>query len=323
MQKIVKKSLITGITGQDGMYLAKLLLEKGYEVIGVLLEGHQHSLERFKLFGLADRVQLRSCRLTEIDCVQKLLSEVRPDEIYNLAAISSVGLSFEKPYQTMQYNVLSVVALLEAVRRMGLNAKVYQASSSEMYGNATSLPVSEGSVLNPISPYAVSKVSGHLLVQNYRLAYKMFCCSGILFNHESVLRPVNFVTKKILATAVRISRGSREKLRLGNLSIKRDWGYAPQYVQAMWLMLQQPQAQDYVIASGEAHSLQEFVACTFEELGLKWEDHVEIDKDLHRPSDIAVTYGDASRAKKELGWEYKMSFKELVSILVKEELGTC
>jgi GDPmannose 4,6-dehydratase len=320
VQKRVKKSLITGITGQDGMYLAKLLLEKGYEVIGVLSQDHQHSLERFKMFGLANRVQLHSLPLTEIDGVQKLLLEIQPDEIYNLAAISSVGFSFEKPYQTMQYNVLSVIALLEAVRRLNLNAKVYQASSSEMFGNAPVLPIAEGSLLNPISPYAVSKVTGHLLVQNYRLAYKMFCCSGILFNHESTLRPINFVTKKILSSAVRISRGSSEKLRLGNISVKRDWGYAPHYVQAMWLMLQQPQPQDYVIASGESHSLQEFVALAFESLGLRWENHVEIDQGLYRPSDIKETYGDASRAKKEMGWEYKMSFQELVSCLVKEEL---
>jgi GDPmannose 4,6-dehydratase len=258
--------------------------------------------------------------LTDIDSVQKLLSDVRPDEIYNLAAISSVSISYEKPYQTMQYNVLSVVALLEAVRRLGLDTKVYQASSSEMFGNIPVLPAVEETLLNPISPYAISKVAGHLLVKNYRSAYKMFCCSGILFNHESVLRPVNFVTKKILSTAVRISKGSQEKLRLGNIATKRDWGYAPQYVRGMWLMLQQSKPDDYIIASGETHSLQEFVELAFDHLGLRWKDHVEADKSLYRPSDIAVTFGDASKARKEMGWEYDMSFSDLVVILVKEEV---
>jgi GDPmannose 4,6-dehydratase len=320
MRTVTKKSLITGITGQDGAHLAQFLLKKGYTVIGVLSEGHQHSLERLKALGIADKVQLFHCRLTDIDPVQKFLSNVRPDEIYNLAAVSSVGISYEKPDQTMQYNVLSVVALLEAVRRLGMDTKIYQASSSEMFGNAPALPVVEDSLLNPVSPYAISKVAGHLLVKNYRSAYKMFCCSGILFNHESVLRPVNFVTKKILSTAVRISKGSREKLKLGNIAVKRDWGYAPQYVQGMWLMLQQSKPDDYVIASGETHSLQEFVQLTFEKLKLRWKDHVEIDKSLCRPSDIAVTLGDAGKAKKEMGWKYDMSFSDLLDTLVKEEV---
>jgi len=220
----------------------------------------------------------------------------------------------------MRYNSLSVMALLEAVRRLGINARIYQASSSEMFGNLAVLPATESSFLNPISPYAISKVMGHLLVKNYRTSYKMFCCSGILFNHESVLRPVNFVTKKIVSTAVRISKGSQEKLKLGNITIKRDWGYAPQYVQGMWRMLQQAKPDDYVIASGDTHSLQEFVEITFDNLGLRWTDHVEIDKNLYRPADIAVTLGDASKAKKEMGWEYKMSFPELITLLVKEEV---
>jgi len=233
-----KKCIITGITGQDGAYLAQFLLKKGYAITGVLSQGHQHSLERLKILGLEKSIELCSCHLTDTNQVGKLLGQVRPDEIYNLAAISSVGASFEKPHETMHYNVLSVVSLLEAVRRSGEGIKIYQASSSEMFGNAPVLPVVEESPLNPISPYAVSKVAAHLLVRNYRTAYKMFCCSGILFNHESVLRPGHFVTKKILSTAVRISKGSQEKLRLGNTFIKRDWGYSPLYVQGMWLMLQ-------------------------------------------------------------------------------------
>jgi GDPmannose 4,6-dehydratase len=316
----MKKALITGISGQDGAYLAQLLLNKGYAVSGVLSHGHEHSLQRLKLLGIASKVQLFTCRLTDIGHVQKLLSQVRPKEIYNLAAISSVGLSFEKPDQTMHYNCLSVIALLEAVRRLGIDSKVYQASSSEMFGNLQHLPACEESLLNPISPYAISKVAGHLLVKNYRSAYKIFCCSGILFNHESVLRPVNFVTKKILSTAVRISKGSREKLILGNITIKRDWGYAPEYVRGMWLMLQQPKPDDYVIASGETHSLQEFVQLTFKNLGLRWKEHIQIDKALYRPSDIAVTKGNAAKARKAMGWKYEITFSDLITTLVKEEV---
>jgi len=320
MQIAAKKCLITGITGQDGAYLAQFLLGKGYVITGVLSEGHQHSLERLEVLGIEGRIRFCECRLTDIDQVQKMLSQEKPDEIYNLAAISSVGISFEKPDVTMQYNCLSVVAILEAVRRLGMEARVYQASSSEMFGNVTKLPVDEETLLNPISPYAISKVAGHLLVKNYRLAYKIFCCSGILFNHESVLRPANFVTKKILSTAVRISKGSSEKLKIGNIAIKRDWGYAPLYVQGMWLMLQQSAPRDYVIASGETYSLQEFVELAFKNLDLNWQDHVEIDQGLYRPADIAVTLGDASRARQEMGWKYSMSFAELVTTLVRDEV---
>ncbi len=314
-----KKILITGVTGQDGTYLAQFLLKEGYTVIGVLADGHQHSMDRLNMMGIKDLIQWRTCLLTDIKSVQDLVEQTKPDEIYNLAALSSVGRSFDNPAETLQYNGLSVVALLEAVRHLGLPVKIYQASSSEMFGNPPLLPAHEDTPLNPISPYAVSKVAGHLLVKNYRLAYRMYCCSGILFNHESVLRPAHFVTKKILSTAVRISRGSREKLRLGNLSIKRDWGYAPAYVQAMWLMLQQSKGDDYVIASGEAHSLEEFVDLVFGHLGLHWKDHVEIDKGFFRPSDIAVTLGDAGKARKELGWKYTLSFPDLIRTLVKEE----
>jgi GDPmannose 4,6-dehydratase len=316
----MKKALITGITGQDGAYLAQFLLSKGYAVTGVLSEGYQHSMSRLKYLGIADCVGLRTCSLMDVESVKELVKEIRPCEIYNLAAISSVGLSFEKPDLTMRYNCLSVVAILEAVRRLDTESKVYQASSSEMFGNVPVLPVREDTLLNPISPYAVSKVAGHLLVKNYRLAYNMFCCSGILFNHESVLRPANFVTKKILSSAVRISLGSNEKLKLGNVNIKRDWGYAPKYVQGMWLTLQQSKADDYVIASGQAHSLQEFVELAFAQVGLPWKNHVEYDKSLYRPSDINVTLGDAGKAKRELRWEYNMPFSELVSVLVKEEI---
>ncbi len=316
-----KKILITGITGQDGVYLAKFLLDKGYAVSGLLSDGHTHSVERLRPFGFADRVQLLPCRLTDINDVRRVLDKVQPDEIYNLAAISSVGASFEKPFESVQFNVLSIAALLEAVRLSGRKTKIYQASSSEMFGNAAVLPADEKTLLNPISPYAVSKTAGHMLVKNYRTAYKMFCCCGILFNHESVLRPAHFVTKKILSTAVRISRGSPEKLRLGNTSIKRDWGYAPEYVKAMWLMLQQSEPDDYVIASGEARSLQEFVEAVFSRLGLDWKEHVETDQTLYRPSDIHVTWGNASKAGKVLGWTYAMSFDQLVAALVRDEQG--
>jgi len=315
-----KKSLITGITGQDGAYLARFLLARGHRVTGVLSKGHKHSLQRLKLLGVAEKIEWLTCDLKDPQGVGKLLSKARPQEIYNLAAISSVGLSFEAPYPSVYFNVLTITALLEAVRRLKLDAKIYQASSSEMFGNAKKFPANENTLLNPISPYATSKLAGHMLVRNYRLAYKIFCCSGILFNHESVLRPDNFVTKKILSTAIRIAHGSREKLYLGNTAIKRDWGYAPEYVKAMWLMLQAPAPDDFVIASGETHSLQEFVELVFENLGLDSKKHVETDKNFYRAMDISMTLGDSTKAKKVLGWKYAMPFPKLVSTLVRDEV---
>ena len=319
MAKELKTCLITGITGQDGAYLAQFLLAQGYDVIGLLAEEHTHSLGRLAVLGFADKVRCVSCRLTDSEALKRVLLAERPQEIYNLAAFSSVGASFQEPVQCLHFNVLSVAALLEAVRAVHFPVRVYQASSSEMFGNTASA-AHEATPLNPISPYAVSKVAGHLLIRNYRAAHHMYCCSGILFNHESVLRPEHFVTKKILSTAVRIARGSREPLRLGNIAVKRDWGYAPEYVKAMWLMLQQPDPEDFVIASGVSHSIKDFVDQVFRELGLDWHQHVQSDPSLYRAADIAVTLGDPARARKIMGWNYALSLPDLVKKLVADEL---
>ena len=315
-----KKALITGISGQDGAYLAHFLLDKGYTVVGLLSEGRSHSLERLKALGINEKLSFYSCILTDSQQVQKAIQQVRPDEIYNLAAISSVGRSFQSPGETICFNVSSVLSLLEAIRSSGLNVRFYQASSSEMFGNADHLPVNEKTPFRPVSPYAVSKVTGHFLTKHYREVFNLFCSCGILFNHESMLRSAQFVTKKVLSAAVRISKGSKEKLSLGNIDVCRDWGYAPAYVKAMWLMLQQTTADDYVIASGQAHSLREFIEIVFRSLGLNWEEFVKIDQNLYRPADINVIYGDTTKAKKELGWQYKDSFEDLVKRLVQDEL---
>ena len=316
----MKRALITGITGQDGSWLSKLLLDKGYEVYGIIRDAGVFNLANLEFLGVEDRIELIPANLLDLSNVIRLLETTKPDEIYNLAAQSSVAISFEQPIWTVEFNVKSTLSLLEAMRILSLESKFYQASSSEMYGKVKNLPVDEETALHPVSPYAISKATDHWLAVNYREAYGLFCCCGILFNHESVLRPPNFVTKKIISTAARISKGSTEKLRLGNMDIKRDWGYAPEYVKAMWLMLQQDRPDDYVIATSEAHSLNEFVALAFECVGLRWEEYVIIDKGLYRPSDIDIIYGSPKKAEINLGWQYRLSFEELVGLLVQEEL---
>ena len=316
----MKMALITGVTGQDGSYLSKVLLDKGYKVYGIVRDATVSNLANLKFLGVEDRVELIPANLLDLSNVIRVLKTTKPDEIYNLAAQSSVAISFEQPIWTIEFNVISTLNLLEAMRILPLEARFYQASSSEMYGRVKTLPVTEETVLHPVSPYGISKATDHWLAINYREAYGLFCCCGILFNHESVLRPRHFVTKKILATAVRISKGSQEKLKLGNIEIKRDWGYAPEYVKAMWLMLQQDYPDDYVIATSEAHSLKEFVDLAFACLGLNWEEHIIIDKSLYRPSDIDVIYGNPKKARARLGWEYHLRFEELVKLLVEEEL---
>lgn len=316
----MKKALITGITGQDGSYLSKVLLDKGYKVYGIVRDATVSNLASLKFLGIEDRIELISANLLDLSNVIRLIDMTKPDEIYNLAAQSSVAVSFEQPIWTVEFNIMSTLNLLEAMRIIHPKARFYQASSSEMYGRVKILPVTEETAFHPVSPYAISKATDHWIAINYREAYGLFCCCGILFNHESVLRPRHFVTKKIIATAVRISKDSQEKLKLGNIEIKRDWGYAPEYVKAMWLMLQQDDPSDYIIATKEAHSLKEFIELSFICLGLNWEEHVIIDKSLYRPSDIDIIFGNPEKVKKELGWEYHLSFEELVKLLVKEEL---
>jgi GDPmannose 4,6-dehydratase len=317
---IMKKALITGITGQDGAYLSKILLDKNYKVYGIVRDSIVSNLANLEYVGTAERIELIPANLLNLSNVVKFLEAAKPDEIYNLAAQSSVATSFECPIKTVEFNVISTLNLLEAIRVLSLKTKFYQACSSEMYGRVKDLPVTEGTVLHPVSPYAISKATGHWLTVNYREAYGLFCCCGILFNHESVLRPKYFVTKKIVSAVVRISKGSKEKITLGNISIKRDWGYAPEYVKAIWLMLQQDSADDYVVASGEAHSLKEFAQLAFECVRLNWQDHVVVDKNLYRPADIEATYGNPEKAKGKLGWKYNLQFEDLIEMLFNEEV---
>jgi GDPmannose 4,6-dehydratase len=318
----MRKALITGITGQDGTYLSKLLLQKGYDVYG-LVTYHDHlNLKNLEVLDVLDRTTLIDADLTNITGLKDILSTIQPAEIYHLAAQSSVATSFDQPLDTVTFNVLSTHHLLESIRMLSLPIRFYQASSSEMYGRVRNLPVVEDSVLHPVSPYAISKATGHWLAINYREAYGMFCCCGILFNHESYLRPSNYVTKKIVSSAIRISKGSGEKLTLGNVEIKRDWGYAPEYVKSMWLMLQQNEPNEYVIATNEAHSIKEFVRTTFECLDLDWEEYTVIDQKLFRPSDIEIIYGDPEKAKTKLGWKYDITFKELIQRLIDDELSS-
>jgi GDPmannose 4,6-dehydratase len=316
----MKKALITGVTGQDGAYLSRVLLEKGYEVYGTTRGSIGHTSKNLKYLGVERNLELVPADLLDLSNVVRLLERIKPDEIYNLASQSSVGLSFEQPIGTVEFNLMSTMNLLEAIRILPFEAKFYQASSSEMYGKVDELPATEKTAFHPVSPYAVSKAASHWMTINYREAYGVFCCCGILFNHESVLRAEHFVTKKIVSTAVRISKGSGEKLDLGNIAIKRDWGLAPEYVKAMWLMLQQDEPDDYVIATGEAHSLREFIEFVFSHAGLDWKEHVTIDKNLYRPSEIDVLYGNPAKAKARIGWEYNLPFENLVKLLVEEEL---
>ena len=318
----MKTALITGVTGQDGAYLSRLLLERGYKVFGSVRNIVQSNHKNLVHLGVEGSIELVTTNLLDLSNVIRLIEKVQPQEIYNLASQSSVGLSFEQPIGTVEFNVLSTINLLEGMRILPLKARFYQASSSEMFGKVARLPVTEETTIHPVSPYAISKAAAHWTTVNYREAYGLFTCCGILFNHESVLRGQQFVTKKVVSTAVKIKMGSVQKLRLGNLEIERDWGYAPEYVKVMWTMLQREKPDDYIIATGEAHSLRGFVELVFQCLGLNWEDHVIVDKDLYRPADIKTIYGDPSKARTELGWEYNLSFNNLVQLLVEEERHT-
>lgn len=318
----MKKALITGITGQDGAYLTKFLLDKGYKVIGTSRNPTESNIKSLRYLGIENEVTLIEANLLDWPNVINIIEKTEPDEVYNLAAQSSVGLSFDQPVRTIQFNTLSTANLLEAIRFANPNVKYYQASSSEMLGSIreTDLPVGESRIFHPVSPYGISKAAAHWITVNYREAYGLFAVSGILFNHESALRGEKFVTKKILNTAVRISRGSAERLTLGNLGVYRDWGYAPDYVKAMWLMLQQEEPDDFVVCSGECHSLKEFAEQAFKKLDLDFERFVTIDKRFHRPLELEIIYGDNSKAKRLLGWQYDMTFEQLIDTLVNDEI---
>lgn len=314
-----KRALICGVSGQDGAYLASLLLQKGYEVCGTSRDAQMASFGNLDALGIRNRIALESATLIDFRSVLTVLTRFRPDEVYNLAGQSSVGLSFLQPVETMESNSIGTLNLLEAIRFIGGPIKLYNACSSECFGDTGELPADENTPFIPRSPYAVSKAAAFWQVANYREAYGLHACSGILFNHESPLRPQRFVTRKIVAAACRIAGGSGETLRLGNLEIRRDWGWAPEYVDAMWRMLQQPVARDYVIATGETHSLRDFVVEAFRLVGLDWKAHVETDSTLLRPTDIAVGRANPKRAADELQWQARHRMPEVVRMMVEAE----
>src|SRR5713101_3296118 len=317
----MKRALVTGITGQDGSYLAELLLEKGYEVHGIIRRASTFNTSRIDhLHENADiqgvRFFLHFGDISDSTSLIKLLYRVQPDEIYNLAAQSHVRVSFDIPEYTGDVTALGAVRILEAIRETGVQAKFYQASSSEMFGKAQEIPQRETTPFYPRSPYAAAKLYAHWITVNYRESYEMFACNGILFNHESPRRGETFVTRKITRAVANIQAGLQAKLYLGNLDAKRDWGYAKEYVEAMWLMLQQPKPGDYVVATGETHSVREFLEEAFSYVGLRWQDHVKIDPKYYRPAEVDLLVGDASKAKVVLGWTPSTHFKDLVRLMV-------
>jgi GDPmannose 4,6-dehydratase len=317
----MKKALITGITGQDGSYLAELLLEKGYEVHGIIRRASTFNTSRIDHLHANPAIHevrffLHFGDIADSTSLVKLLYRVQPDEIYNLAAQSHVRVSFDIPEYTGDVTALGAVRILEAIRETGLQAKFYQASSSEMFGKAQEIPQRETTPFYPRSPYAAAKLYAHWITVNYRESYEMFACNGILFNHESPRRGETFVTRKITRAVANIQAGLQAKLYLGNLDAKRDWGYAKEYVEAMWLMLQQPEPGDYVIATGETHSVLEFLEEAFAHADLDWKQYVEIDPKYYRPAEVDLLVGDASKAKAVLGWTPKTHFKDLVRLMV-------
>jgi GDPmannose 4,6-dehydratase len=315
----VKRALICGVSGQDGAYLAKLLLAKGYQVWGTARDAQVAGFGNLKILGIGDSVIPLSMVQTDFRSVLNSLIRSDPEEIYFLSGQSSVGLSFEQPAETMESVSLGVLNLLEAIRFVGKPIKVYHASSGESFGDVGTQRATEETPFRPRSPYGVAKASAHWLVANYREAYGLFACNGILFNHESPLRPARFVTKKIVSTACRIANGAREKLTLGRLDIVRDWGWAPEYVEVMWRMLQAEKADDYVIATGHSCSLADFVSLAFESVGLNWQEFVISDPSLFRPLDIAYSAGDPAKASRVLGWTATTQVGEVVSNLVSAE----
>ena len=309
----MRRALICGVGGQDGSYLAALLLNKGYEVIGTSRDAMATSFGNLTRLGIRERVRTVSMAINDFRSVLATIKNVAPDEIYNLAGQSSVGLSFDQPVETMESVAMGTLNLLEAIRFVESPIRFYSAGSSECFGDTGSVPATEDTPFRPRSPYAVAKVSAYGLVANYRESYGIYACTGILFNHESPLRPERFVTQKIVRSAARIAKGSKEKLHLGNLDVCRDWGWAPEYVEAMWLMLQQDRADDFVIATGKTVSLQYFVEKAFGYFGLNWRQHVEIDRTLLRPSDIQYGQADPSKAKRILDWHSTIDIDELVN----------
>jgi GDPmannose 4,6-dehydratase len=316
---MAKTAFITGITGQDGSYLAELLLEKGYRVCGMVRRSSNDSLQRIE--HLRDRIEFYQADLLDQSSIAGVLAEIQPDEVYNLGAQSFVATSWSQPVLTAEFTAVGVTRVLDAIRQVCPKARFYQASSSEMYGKVMAVPQREDTPFYPRSPYGVAKAYGHYITVNYRESYGMFACSGILFNHESPRRGLEFVTRKITHHVARIKMGLETELRLGNLQAKRDWGFAGDYVVAMWLMLQQDKPEDYVVGTGETHTVQEFVEIAFDRVGLDWKKYVVIDPRFMRPAEVDLLLSDPSKAKKELGWELKVSFEQLVHMMVDSDLA--
>ncbi len=320
MEHKKKKALICGVSGQDGAYLSRLLLGKSYEVFGTSRDAQVSQFGNLVTLGIHDRVHTVSMVLTDFRSVLQAISTILPDEIYNLAGQSSVGLSFQQPVDTLESISIGTLNLLEVIRFLNTPIRLYNAGSSECFGDTDGMAANEETPFHPRSPYAVAKAAAHWEVANYREAYGLFACTGILFNHESPLRPKRFVTRKIVSTACEIANGKQQKLELGNLKIHRDWGWAPEYVEAMWQMLQQEKAEDYVIATGQANSLETYCATVFEILGLDWKDHVTINKEFFRPSEIMIGKGDSAKAKEKLGWQAKTTMHGVIKNMIDAEM---
>ncbi|HWI69608.1 MAG TPA: GDP-mannose 4,6-dehydratase [Nitrospiraceae bacterium] len=322
----MKKALISGITGQDGSYLAEFLLGKGYEVYGIIRRSSSFNTGRIDPIYEDPHVPHRRLHLVygdlnDASSLNRIIRTIQPDEIYNLGAQSHVRVSFDIPEYTGEITGLGTIRLLEAIRESGLKSKFYQASSSEMFGKVQEVPQRETTPFYPRSPYGAAKVYSYWITVNYREAYDLFACNGILFNHESPRRGETFVTRKITKAAARIKLGVQQDLFLGNLDAKRDWGFAGDYIQAMWMMLQAPKPEDYVIATGETHTVREFLELAFNRLQLDWQKHVKIDSTYHRPTEVDLLIGDASKAKRDLGWEAKVRFEELAHMMVDADLA--
>ncbi|MBE7550637.1 MAG: GDP-mannose 4,6-dehydratase [Anaerolineales bacterium] len=316
-----KTALITGITGQDGSYLAEFLLEKDYRVIGMVRRSSTVNYDRIAHLQEMEALEIVQGDLLDQMSLIDILREFRPDEVYNLAAQSFVPTSWRQPVLTGEFTALGVTRVLDAIRIVNPETRFYQASSSEMFGKVVEVPQRESTPFYPRSPYGVAKVYGHWITVNYRESYNLYACSGILFNHESPRRGLEFVTHKVTYAAARIKLGLQNEVRLGNLDARRDWGYAGDYVQAMWLMLQQDKPDDYVVATGETHSVRELCQVAFDCIGLNWEDHVVVDEKFYRPAEVDLLIGDPSKAHAKLGWEPTVTFKELVELMVEADLA--
>ena len=315
----MKKALICGVSGQDGAYLSKLLIDKGYKVYGTSRDAKVCNFSNLKGLDIFDKVNVCSMVSTDFRSVLQVLSEIKPNEIYNLAGQSSVGFSFQQPFETMESITLGTLNLLEVIRFMDSPVRFYNAGSSECFGDTKGRAATEQDAFRPRSPYAVAKSAAHWEVANYRESYGLFACTGILFNHESPLRPRRFVTRKIITAACAIAHGDQNKLQLGNIEIIRDWGWAPEYVDAMWRMLQVDDAEDFVISTGESNSLADFCEIAFAEFDLDWRDHVNINKSYYRPSEIMYGGGDASNAEKKLDWKAELKMRDIVKRMTENE----